>query len=160
MSTDFVLDLVTPQGRIDDLTVISFENFQRDPTLVGDSFLSLLEPHTRGVTTHSVTEDPPPVSASHHFLITTAHVPVRLTAPPAPLPLPAVAAAPALVAADTADVEEAEPHAAQRFNFLLTMQILQLLTFCTRMNCHILFQVTVVTAPPIPHVKIWFENLL
>ena len=53
---------VTPQGRIDDLTAINFENFQRDfslghyrgePTLFDESILSLLEPSTAVVATQN-----------------------------------------------------------------------------------------------------------
>ena len=76
---------VTPQGRIDDLTVINFENFQRDPslghyrgepTLFDESIPSLLEPPITVVTTQNVTEDPPPVTVSLCFPIAPAPVPV------------------------------------------------------------------------------------
>ena len=104
---------VTPQGRIDDLTVINFENFQRDPslghhrgqpTLFDESIPSLLEPPTTVVTTQSVTEDPPPVTVSLRFPITPAPAPVGLAAAPAP----------ALVAPDTTDVEAPEPQVLER----------------------------------------------
>ena len=109
---------VTPQGRIVDLTVINFENFQRDPslgrycgapTLFDESIPSLLEPPTTVVATQTVTEDPPPVTVSLRFPIAPAPVLVGLAAAPAPIPPPAVAAAPALMAPDTADVEAPEP---------------------------------------------------
>ena len=54
------LETCAPQGRIDDLTVINFENFQRDPslghyrgepTLFEESIPSLLEPPTTVVAT-------------------------------------------------------------------------------------------------------------
>ena len=114
---------VTPQGRIDDLTVINFENFQRDPslghyrgepTLFDESIPSLLEPSTTLVATRNVTEDPPPVTVSLRFPIAPAPVPVGLAAAPAPIPPPAVAAAPTLMAPDTADVEAPEPQALER----------------------------------------------
>ena len=108
---------VTPQGRIDDLTVINFENFQRDPSLghyrgeptFDESIPSLLEPSNTVVATQNVTEDPPPVTVNIRFPITPAPVRVRLAAVPAPLRAPAAAAAPALMAPDTADVEAPEP---------------------------------------------------
>ena len=113
---------VTPQGRIDDLTVINFENFQRDPSLghyrgeptFDESIPSLLEPPTTVVATQNVTEDPPPLTVSLRFPIAPAPVPVGLAAVPAPIPLPAVAATPALVAPDTADVEAPEPQVLER----------------------------------------------
>ena len=114
---------MTPQGRIDDLTVINFENFQRDPslchyrgepTLFDESIPSLLEPRTTVVATQNVTEDPPPVTVNIRFPIAPAPVPVGLAAVPAPLPALAVAAVPALMAPDTADVEAPEPHVSER----------------------------------------------
>ena len=114
---------VTPQGRIDKLTVINFDNFQRDPllghyrgepTLFDESIPSLLENPTTVVATQNVTEDPPPAIVSLRFPIALAPVPVRLAAVPAPLPAPAVAAAPALMAPDTADVEAPEPQVLER----------------------------------------------
>ena len=114
---------VTLQGRIDDLTVINFENFQRDPslgdyrgepTLFDESIPSLLEPPTTVVASQNVTEDPPPVTVNISFPIAPAPVSVGLAALPAPLPAPAVAAAPALVAPDTADVEAPEPQVLER----------------------------------------------
>ena len=114
---------MTPQGRIDDLTVINFENFQRDPslshyrgepTLFDESNPSLLEPPTTVVATQNVTEDPPPVTVSIRFPIAPAPVPVGLAAAPAPIPLPAVAGAPALVAPKYADVEAPEPQVLER----------------------------------------------
>ena len=114
---------VTPQGRIDDLTVNNFENFQRDlwfghfccePTLFDESIPSLLEPATTVVATYNVTEDPPPVTVSFRFPIAPAPVPVGLAAAPAPLHLPAVAAAPALMAPDTAGSEVVEPQVVER----------------------------------------------
>ena len=114
---------VTPQGRIDVLTVINFENFQRDPslghyrgepTLFDESNPSLLETPTTVVATQNVTEDPPPVTVSLRFPIAPAPVPVGLAAAPAPIPLPAVAAAPTLVAPDIADIEAPEPQVLER----------------------------------------------
>ena len=114
---------MTPQGRVDDLTVINFASFQRDPslglyrgesTLFDESVPSLLEPPTTVVATQNVTEDPPPVTASIRFPIAAAPVPVGLAIVPALLPAPAVAAAPALVAPDTADVEAPEPQVLER----------------------------------------------
>ena len=64
---------VTPQGRIDDLTVINFKNFEQDPslghypgepTLFDESIPSVLEPPTTVVATQNVTEDLPPVQVS------------------------------------------------------------------------------------------------
>ena len=100
---------VTPQGRIDDITVNNFENFQPDPSLghyrgeptFDVSIPSLLEPPTIVVATQNVTEDAPPVPVSLRFPIAPAPVPVGLAAAPAPIPLPAVAVAPALMASDT-----------------------------------------------------------
>ena len=114
---------MTPQGRIDDLTVINFENFQRDPslghyrvepTLFDESIPSLLEPPTTVVATQHVTEDPPPVTVSLRFPIAPAPVPVGLSAAPAPIPPPAVTAAPVLMTPDTADVEALEPQVLER----------------------------------------------
>ena len=114
---------VTPQGRIGDLTVSNFENFQRDPssghyrgepTLFDESIPSLLEPPTTVVATQNVTEDPPPVTVSLRFPIAPAPVPVGLAAAPAPIPPPAVAPAPASMAPDTADVEAPEPQFLER----------------------------------------------
>ena len=114
---------VTPQGRIGDVTVINFENFQRDPslghyrdepTLFDESIPSLLEPPSSVVATQNVTKDPPPVTVSLRFPIAPAPVPVGLAAAPAPIPLPAVAAAPALMAPDTSDVEAPEPQVLER----------------------------------------------
>ena len=114
---------VTPQGRIDDLTVINFKIFQRDPslghyrgepTLFDESIPSLLKPPTTVVATQNVTEDPPLVKVSIRFPIAPAPVPVGLAAIPSPLPAPAVAAAPALIAPDTADVEAPEPQVLER----------------------------------------------
>ena len=114
---------MTPQGPIVDLTVINFENFQRDPslghnrgepTLFDESIPSLLEPSTTVVVTQNVTEDPLPVTVSLRFPITPAPVSVGLAAVPAPIPLPAVATAPTLVVPDTADVEAPEPQVLER----------------------------------------------
>ena len=114
---------MTSQGRIDDLTVINFESFQRDPslahyrgepTLFDESIPSLLESPTTVVATQNVTEDPPPVTVSLRFPIAPAPVPVGLAAVPAPIPPPALAAAPALMAPDTADVEAPEPLVLER----------------------------------------------
>ena len=117
------LRAVTPQGRIDDLTIINFENFQREPslgryrgelTLFDESIPSLLGPPTTVVATQNVTEDSPPVTVNIRFPIAPAPVPVGLAAVPAPLPAPTVAAAPALMAPDTADVEAPEPQVLER----------------------------------------------
>ena len=114
---------VTPQGRIDDLTVINFEIFQRDPslghyrgepTLFDESLPPLLEPPTTVVATQNVTEDRPPVKVSLRFPLAPAAVPIGLAAALAPIPLPAVAAAPASVAPNTADVEAPEPQVLER----------------------------------------------
>ena len=107
----------TPQSRIDDLTVFTFENFQDpslgpyrgEPTLFDESIPSLLEPPTTVVATQNVTEDPPPVTVSLRFPIAPAPVPVGLAAALAPIPLPAVAAALVLMAPDTTDFEAPEP---------------------------------------------------
>ena len=117
------LSLLISQGRIDDLTVINFENFQRyppldlyrgEPTLVDGRIPSLLEPPNTGVGTQNLTEDPPAVNINFRFPIAPAPVPVGLAAVPAPVPPPAPAAAPAsLVAPDTADVA-AEPQTQER----------------------------------------------
>ena len=114
---------VTPKGRVDDLTVINFEIFQRDPslghyhgepTLFDESIPSLFEPPSTVVATQNVTEDPSPVTVSLRFPIAPAPVPVGLAAAPAPIPPPAVAVASALMATDTADVEAPEPHVLER----------------------------------------------
>ena len=84
---------VTPQGRIDDLTLIDFKNFHRDlslghyrgePTLFDESIPSLLEPPTTVVATQTVTEGPPPVTVSLRFPLAPAPVPVGLAASLAP----------------------------------------------------------------------------
>ena len=113
------LETCDPQGRIDDITVISFKKFQRDPslrhyrgepTLFDESIPSLLEPPTTVVATQNGTEDPPAVTVNIRFLMAPAPVPVRLSAVAAPFPPAALAAAPApLVALDTEDVEAPEP---------------------------------------------------
>ena len=109
---------VFPQGCIDDPTVINFENFQRDPslghyrgepTLFDENVPSLLEPPTTVVATQNVTEDLPLVTVSLRLPITPALILVGLAAALAPIPLPAVAAAP-----DTADVEAPEPQVLER----------------------------------------------
>ena len=114
---------VTPQGCIDNLAVNIFKNFQREPslghyhgepTLFDESIPSLLEPPTTVVATQNVTEYPPPVTVSLRFPIAPAHIPVGLAAAPAPIPPPAVAAVPALMAPDTADVEAPEPQVLER----------------------------------------------
>ena len=114
---------VTPQGRIDDLTIINFENFQRDPslshhrgepTLFDESIPFLLEPPTTVFATQNVTEHPSPVTFNIRFPIAPAPIPVGLAAAPAPIPPPAVAAAPTLVAPDTADFEAPEPQVSER----------------------------------------------
>ena len=69
-----------------------------------------------------MTEYPPPVNISFHFLIAPVPVPVGLADALAPTPLPAVAAAPGLVAPDTADVEAPEPQALER-PYLLTQDV-------------------------------------
>ena len=111
---------LTTQSRIDDLTFINSEHFQRDPslrhfrgepTLCPESILSLLEP---AIVSQNVTENPPPVTVSFCFRITSATVPVGLAAAPAPLHPFAVAVASAMVAFDTADVEVAEPQTLER----------------------------------------------
>ena len=61
-----------------------------------------------------MTEDPPPVTVSLRFPIVPAHVPVGLAAAPAPIHPPAVAAAPVLMAPDTAGVEAPEPQVLER----------------------------------------------
>ena len=114
---------VTPQGRVDDLIVINFDNFQRDPslghfrsgpTLFDERFLSLLEPPIRGVATRTVTEDPPPVTVGIRFPIAPAPIPLGLAAVSALLPAPAVAVASVpLVGSDRADVA-AEPQTQER----------------------------------------------
>ena len=125
------LRTVTPQGRIDDLTVINFEKFQRDPslghyrgepTLFDERIPSLLEPPITVVATQNVTENPPPVTVSLRFPIAPAPVPVGLAPAPAPIPPPAVAAAPALVDPDTADVEAPEPQVLER-HYLPTQDV-------------------------------------
>ena len=114
---------VTPQGRIEDLTVSNFKKFERDlslghyrgePTFFDESVPSLLETPTTVVVTQNVTEDPPSVTVSLRFPIAPAPVPVGLAAALASTPLPAVAAAPGLMAPDTADVETPEPQVLER----------------------------------------------
>ena len=93
---------MTPQGRIVNLTVIIFENFQIDPslghypaelTLFDKGIPSLLEPAPTVVATQIKTKDPPPVTVSIRFQITPAPVSLGLAAVPALLPAPALAAA-------------------------------------------------------------------
>ena len=94
------------QSRVDDLTVIIFENihcdplfghFRGEPTLFDESLHSFLQPPTRVVTTQNVTEDPPPVTVCFQFRIAPALVPVGLATSPAPVPPLAVATALSLV---------------------------------------------------------------
>ena len=61
-----------------------------------------------------MTEDPPPVTVSFRAPVAPAPVPAGPAAAQALLLLPRVAAAPALVAPDTADVGVAEPQAPER----------------------------------------------
>ena len=122
---------VTPQIRVDDLTVINFEIFQRDPlmdhyrgeqTLFDESIPFSLEPPTTGVTTQNVTENKPPVTVNFRFPTAPAPIPVGLAAVPAPLPPPALPLAPVpLVAPDTADVETPEPQDSERAYLVLKM---------------------------------------
>ena len=122
---------VTPQIRVDDLTVINFENFQRDPslghyrgeqTLFDESIPFLLEPPTTGVTTQNVTENKPPVTVNFRFPTAPAPITVGLAGVPAPLPPPALPLAPVpLVAPDTADVEAPEPQVSERPYLVLRM---------------------------------------
>ena len=110
---------MTPQGRIDDLTVINFKiflknpslsHFRDEPTLFDESISSFLKPPSTGVATRTATTHPPPLTVSIRFPISPAPVPVGLAAVPATLPPPGLAAARApLVAFDTADVEAPEP---------------------------------------------------
>ena len=122
---------VTWQGRIDDLTVINFKTVRRDPslghfrgepTLFDQSISSLLEPPTTVVATRNVTAGPPPATVSIRFPIAPAPAPVGLEAVPASLPAPAVAAAPALVAPNTADVEAPGPQVLER-SYLPTQEV-------------------------------------
>ena len=114
---------VTPRGPIDDLTVINFERFQRNPslghyrgelTLFDENIPSLLEPPTTVVATQNVTEGPLRVTFSIRFPVAPAPVPVGLAAVPAPFRAPAVAAAPALMAPDAAGVEAPGPQVLER----------------------------------------------
>ena len=84
-------------------------HYRGEPTLFDESIPSLLEPPTTVVATQNVTEDSPPVTVNIRFPIAPAPVRVGLAAVLAPLPAPAVAAAPAFMAPDTADVEAPEP---------------------------------------------------
>ena len=111
------------QGFVDDLTVINFDNFKRDPsfgnfrgerTFYDESIHFLMVPPITGVATGNVREDPPPVTVSIRFPIAPAPVTVTLAAAPLPLPPPAMAAtAVPLVAPDTTD-NAAEPPTPER----------------------------------------------
>ena len=91
---------VTPQDCVDDLTVMKFDKFQRDPslghfcrepTLFDESILFLLDTSTTGFAARKVTDDPPPFTLSIRFPIAPARVPVGLAAVPTPLPATPVA---------------------------------------------------------------------
>ena len=112
------LRVLNPHGRDDDLTLVNFEKFQRnpllgplrsEPTLFDRSNPSILEPPATGATTRTVTKNLPSVIVSFRFPVAPAPVSVGLAAGLAPLPLPVEAADPALVAPDTKDAEVAEP---------------------------------------------------
>ena len=88
---------VEPQGRVDDIRVIDFQNFQRDPSLgqfrgepyiFDESVPSLLDNPQPTSLAPVEPEVPPPVTVIHHFA----------PAPAAPVaglaPLPVVAAGP------------------------------------------------------------------
>ena len=116
---------MTPQVRTDDLTVNNFDNFLRDqllghyrgePTLFDESIRSLLEPPTTVVATQNVTEDPLPPTVNIRFPIAPAPTPVGPAAVPAHLPAPAVAAVPAFMAPDPADIGAPESQVLERPN--------------------------------------------
>ena len=90
---------ITPQSRIDDIPVIAFENFQRDPSLgqfrgepelFDESLPSILEAPPQLISTPVVEDDPPPVTVSLHFPIAPAAAPAPGPVVP-PVPAPAVA---------------------------------------------------------------------
>ena len=93
---------------------LSKGHFRSDSTLFVKSILCFPAPITRVLLTRSVTEETSPISSSFRFPVAPEPVPVTLAAAPAPTPPTAVAVAPAQVAADTADVEEAEPQVPER----------------------------------------------
>ena len=108
---------LTPQGCIDDLTVINSKTFKDPsmghycgkPTLFDESVPSLLGPHITVVATQIKTEGPPPVTVKIRLPIPPVPVPFGLAALLARFPPPALPAAPAsLVAPDTAEVEAPE----------------------------------------------------
>ena len=97
-------------------------HYRGEPTLFNENNPSLLEPPTTVVATQNVTDDPPPATVSLRFPIPSAPVPVELAAALTPIPPPAVAAAPVLVAPDTADVEAPEPQVLER-SYLPTQDV-------------------------------------
>ena len=110
---------VTPRSRVEDLTVINFENclcdpllghFRCQPTVFDESIPSLLGPPTTVVATRNMIENPPPVAVSFWFPVAPAPVPVGLAPGPAPVHLPALAAPPApVVLPEPVENEVAEP---------------------------------------------------
>ena len=104
------LRLITPQSRVDDISVLAFKIFQRDPSLgqfrgepdlFDESHPSLLEAPPRLLSTPLVEEDPPPVTKSLHSPIAPAAAlapgPVVL---PVPVPEVAVGGPPPLLVQD------------------------------------------------------------
>ena len=103
---------VEPQGRVDDLRVIDFQNFQRDPSLgqfrgephmFDESIPLLLDSPQPVFSTQAEPEVPAPVTVSLNFTPAPAIVPAAPVA--APAPPPAVVAGPGHILAP-APVEE------------------------------------------------------
>ena len=104
---------VEPQGSVDDLRVIDFQTFQRDPSLdqfrgepyiFDESVPSLVDTPQPIFSTQAEPEVPAPVTVSLNFMSAPAIVPAAPVAGPAPPPV--VAAGPGPVNAP-APVEEA-----------------------------------------------------
>ena len=124
---------LTRQGRVEDLTVHTFDIFQKDPslshirgepTLFDESFPPLFKPPTKSVSTRNMTESWPTVTVSCRFLIASLPVPVRLSAALAPLPPSGAAAAPVPVAlSEPVENEVEEPRASEGLQ--LTTQVVR-----------------------------------
>ena len=106
----FRLRPITPQSRVGDIPVITFENFQCDPSLgqfrgepdlFDESLPSLLEAPPQLISTPVVEDDPPPLTMSLHFPIAPAAAPAPgPVVPPVPAPEVAVGGPPPLLVQD------------------------------------------------------------
>ena len=127
------LKTLTPQGRVEDLTVQTFDIFQKDPPLshirgepkfFDESFPPLFKPPTTSVSTRNITESWPTVTVSCRFPIASVPVPVGPSAALAPLPPSGAAAAPiSVVLSEPVENEVEEPRASEGLQ--LTTQVVR-----------------------------------